>query len=153
MAINYQNLLDSSLRGIVREALIYAQFNRLSDGNHFYITFRTNDAGVVIPDFLRMRYPEMMTIVLQYSYSNLNVSDTEFGVTLSFDGRPAYIRVPFSALVEFKDPFTDFMLQFNGQTATTDDTGNDLELPLAETNSDDGRIISLDEFRKNRAKK
>ncbi|MEE1111362.1 MAG: ClpXP protease specificity-enhancing factor SspB, partial [Alphaproteobacteria bacterium] len=71
---------------------------------------------------------------------------------LTFDGRPFFIRVPFTALVEFKDPSVDFMLSFQpkSQPASAD---NDMELPLEErpdTVPDPGRIVSLDEFRKNR---
>lgn len=148
--IDYQQLLDRALKSVVREALIHAQINGLGDGMHFFITFRTHDAGVVLPDFLRMRYPDVMTIVLQYSYNNLHVSDKEFGVQLTFDGRPFFIRVPFSALVEFKDPSVDFMLSFQtrgGQPAPD----NDIELPLdigGDTVPDNDRIVSLDEFRK-----
>ncbi len=80
--IDYQNLLDAALKSVVKDALIYAQFNGLGDGTHFYITFKTRAPGVALPDFLRMRYPDIMTIVLQYSYNNLNVSNTEFGVTV-----------------------------------------------------------------------
>ena len=108
--IDYQTLLDNALKTVVKDALIHAQFNGLGEGTHFFITFKTRDPGVVLPDFLRIRYPDIMTIVLQYSYNNLNVSDKEFGVQLTFDGRPFFIRVPFSALVEFKDPSVDFML-------------------------------------------
>ena len=111
--IDYQTLLDNALKSVVKDALVHAQVNGLGDGTHFFITFKTRDAGVVLPDFLRMRYPDIMTIVLQYSYNNLNVSDKEFGVQLTFDGRPFFIRVPFSALVEFKDPSVDFMLSFH----------------------------------------
>ena len=113
--INYQQLLDKALKSVVKEALIYAQFNGLGDDTSFFITFKTRDPGVVLPDFLRIRYPDLMTIVLQYSYNNLNVSDKEFGVQLTFDGRPFFIRVPFSALVEFKDPSTEFILSFRPQ--------------------------------------
>ena len=151
--IDYQQLLDNALKSVVKEALIYAQFNGLGDGTHFYITFKTRDAGVVLPDFLRMRYPDIMTIVLQYSYNNLNVSDKEFGVQLTFDGRPFFIRVPFSALVEFKDPSVDFMLSF--QPRVNDTADNDIELPLDEkpgTVPDERRVVSLDEFRKNKKK-
>ena len=148
--INYQQLLDSALKSVVKEALIHAQFNGLGDDASFFITFKTRDAGVVLPDFLRMRYPDLMTIVLQYSYNNLNVSDKEFGVQLTFDGRPFFIRVPFSALVEFKDPSVDFMLSFHkGPERNAPD--NDIELPLdgtGDTIPDDGRVVSLDEFRK-----
>jgi len=148
--IDYQQLLERALRAVVKDALTYAQFNGLGDGTHFYITFRTKDPGVVIPDFLRLRYPDMMTIVLQYSFSNLNVSDNEFGVTLTFDGRPFYIRVPYDALMEFKDPSVDFMLQF--QSRGKADAGNDLELPLDEKALEDkGRVVDLDEFRKKRS--
>ena len=150
--INYQELLDTALKSVVKEALIYAQVNGLGDGTHFFITFKTRDPGVVLPDFLRMRYPDIMTIVLQYSYNNLNVSDREFGVQLTFDGRPFFIRVPFSALVEFKDPSTDFMLSFHPKS-TGGAADNDMELPLNEkpgTVPDDGRVVSLDEFRKKR---
>ena len=68
--IDYQALLDSALKSVVREALVFAQINGLGDGMHVYITFRTHDAGVVLPDFLRIRYPDIMTIVLQYSYKH-----------------------------------------------------------------------------------
>jgi len=151
--IDYQTLLDNALKSVVKDALIHAQFNGLGDGTHFFITFKTREAGVVLPDFLRMRYPDVMTIVLQYSYNNLNVSDKEFGVQLTFDGRPFFIRVPFSALVEFKDPSVDFMLSFHPKLQSAAD--NDMELPLDErpdTIPDTGRIVSLDEFRKNRKK-
>lgn len=146
--INYQSLLDNALKSIVKEALMYAQINGLGDGTHFFLTFKTRDSGVVIPDFLKMRYPDLMTIVLQYSYTNLHVSDTEFGVQLTFDGRPFFIRVPFSALVEFKDPSVDFILTFNPQQKNST-ANNNMELPLDEkSTTDDKRVVSLDEFRK-----
>ncbi len=151
--IDYQALLDNALKSVVKDALTHAQFNGLGDGTHFFITFKTRAPGVVLPDFLRMRYPDIMTIVLQYSYNNLNVSDKEFGVQLTFDGRPFFIRVPFSALVEFKDPSVDFMLSFHPRSAATPAADNDMELPLDEqANADTGRVVSLDEFRKNRNK-
>jgi len=148
--IDYQLLLDNALKSVVKDALVYAQINGLGDGAHFFITFKTRDAGVVLPDFLRMRYPDVMTIVLQYSYNNLHVSDKEFGVQLTFDGRPFFIRVPFSALVEFKDPSVDFILTFHPKSQP-DAADNDMELPLDENKNsvpDEGRIVSLDEFRK-----
>ena len=151
--IDYQQLLDNALKSVVKEALIYAQYNGLGDDAGFFITFKTRAPGVVLPDFLRIRYPDTMTIVLQYSYNNLNVSDTEFGVQLTFDGRPFFIRVPFSALVEFKDPTTEFMLSFQTRRQATEQKTNNIELPLEEkpdTVPDDKRIVSLDEFRKKR---
>ena len=150
--IDYQSLLERALKNVVKEALRYAQFNGLGDNSHFYLTFKTRDPGVVIPEFLKLRYPEIMTIVLQYSFTNLNVAEEEFGVQLTFDGRPFYIRVPYSALVEFKDPESDFILQFHPNASR--DAGNDLELPLEESaaEADDNRVVDLEEFRKNKKK-
>ena len=151
--IDYQQLLDNALKSVVKEALIYAQYNGLGDDAGFFITFKTRAPGVVLPDFLLMRYPDTMTIVLQYSYNNLNVSDKEFGVQLTFDGRPFFIRVPFSALVEFKDPSTEFMLSFHTRQKASEQTTEAPELPLEEkpdTVPDDKRVVSLDEFRKKR---
>ena len=149
--IDYQQLLDNALKSVVKEALIYAQYNGLGDDAGFFITFKTRAPGVVLPDFLRIRYPDTMTIVLQYSYNNLNVSDTEFGVQLTFDGRPFFIRVPFSALIEFKHPSTEFMLSFHPRQQAVEQKTDSIELPLEEkpgTVPDDKRIVSLDEFRK-----
>lgn len=151
--IDYQTLLDGALKSVVKDALIHAQINGLGDDAHFFITFKTRAPGVVLPDFLRIRYPDIMTIVLQYSYNNLNVSDKEFGVQLTFDGRPFFIRVPFSALVEFKDPSVDFMLSFHPKGAPAPD--NDMELPLDEKSGvipDTRRVVSMDEFRQRRNK-
>ena len=144
--IDYSQMLERALKMVVKDALFFAQVNGLGDGAHFYLTFRTRGPGVVIPDFLRMRYPDLMTIVLQHSFSNLNVAEDEFGVTLTFDGRPFYIRVPYNSLVEFKDPSTDFILQFHPNA--NENAGNDLELPLQEERPADPRVVSMEDFRK-----
>jgi hypothetical protein len=38
---------------------------RLLGSHHFFVTFKTHDPGVDIPEFLKERYPDEMTIVLQ----------------------------------------------------------------------------------------
>lgn len=152
--INYNQLLDDALKNVVKESLLFAQFNGLGDDTSFFITFRTHDAGVVLPDFLKIKYPDTMTIALQYSYNNLNVSDKEFGVQLTFDGRPFFIRVPFSALVEFKDPISDFILPFR-ETPRPQLANSDMELPLEDkqqSQQQNPKIISMDEFRKKQLK-
>ncbi len=75
-----------------RAALAHAQKQGLVGSHHFYLTFKTHDPGVEIPDFLRERYPDEMTIVLQNQYSGLEVSDDEFEVTLSFQKLPTHAR-------------------------------------------------------------
>ncbi len=145
-SIDYQKLLEKALISIVRQALIHTQKYGLDGNHHFFITFKTRYTGVKIPDLLRMKYPEQMTIVLQYEFNNLNVSENEFGVTLTFNGTPFYIRIPFNAITEFRDPGVDFILQFNPEKEEFDDVN--LELPFnAEQNTDD-KIVQIDKFRK-----
>ena len=106
-------MVEDALRGVVRAALEHTIAHGLSGDHHFYLTFRTQSPGVVMPDFLRERYPEEMTIVLQHQFWDLTVDDETFGVSLSFDNQLAELRVPFAALSAFVDPSVKFGLQFN----------------------------------------
>ena len=115
--IGYEDLTDRALRGVVREALRRVQKQGLIGSHHFYLTFKTQDPGVDIPDFLKERYPDEMTIVLQNQYSGLKVTDDAFEVTLSFQKFPAALFVPFAALTAFVDPSVQFGLQFKNATA------------------------------------
>ncbi|MDR3208403.1 MAG: ClpXP protease specificity-enhancing factor SspB [Rickettsiales bacterium] len=154
-AINYAELLNDALRGVVRQALAHARANGLGETGCFHITFKTRAAGVVVPDFLKMRYPDVMTIVLQWTFSNLNVSDAGFGVMLNFDGRPFYIQIPFAAMTEFKDLQSEFMLQFTPTAEIRREASPSPELPLEEKPKtlSDPRILSMEEFRRKKQEK
>jgi hypothetical protein len=115
--IGYEALTDRALRGVVRDALKRVQKQGLIGSHHFYLTFKTQDPGVEIPDFLKERYPDEITIVLQNQYSGLNVTEDSFEVTLSFQKLPARLFVPFAAMTGFADPSVQFGLQFKNATA------------------------------------
>src|SRR5882672_6570133 len=115
--IGYEELTDAALRGVVREALRRVEKRGLLGSHHFYLTFKTHDPGVEIPDFLKERYPDEMTIVMQNQFSGLHVSEDAFEITLSFQKLPATLFVPFSALTAFVDPAVQFGLQFKNSTA------------------------------------
>jgi hypothetical protein len=55
--IDYGRLVEGALRGVVRDVLARAGREGIPSPHHFYVTFRTAHPGVVIPDFLRERYP------------------------------------------------------------------------------------------------
>jgi hypothetical protein len=168
-------MVEDALRGVVRAALEHTIEHDLSGDHHFYLTFRTQAPGVVIPDFLRERYPEEMTIVLQHRFWDLKVDDEAFGVSLSFDNQLAELRVPFAALSAFVDPSVKFGLQFNvedaadtaGDTSTAPTTSGRVPavretgdlVPVAEmtaadndSDSEDGKpsaeVVNLETFRK-----
>ncbi len=117
--LRYDKMVEDALRGVVRAALEQTIENGLPGDHHFYLTFRTQVPGVEIPDFLRDRYPEEMTIVVQHQFWDLTVDDDAFGISLSFDNQLAKLTIPFAALTAFVDPSVKFGLQFNGS-----DTGD-----------------------------
>ena len=110
--LQYDKMVESALRGVVRQALIYVSKNGLPGNHHFYLTFRTDHPGVDISDALRAQYPNDMTVVLQHQYWGLEVNDDHFVVNLSFSNMPERLQVPYAALMSFVDPSVKFGLQF-----------------------------------------
>ena len=110
--IGYNVLVETGLRSVVREALRRVAAEGWPGTHHAYITFRTDAPGVDVPDSLRARYPDELTIVLQHQFWDLEVEDEFFAVTLSFSKVGHRLTVPFSALTGYADPSVKFGLQF-----------------------------------------
>src|SRR5262249_5995044 len=119
--VHYDALVDDALRSVVRRVLRQVADKGLPGSHHFYISFRSTDPGVRLPDYLRAKYPEEMTIVLQHQYWDLIINDEFFEVTVSFNKQQERIKVPFTALSAFVDPSVRFGLQFDRK----DKAGND----------------------------
>jgi uncharacterized protein len=120
---HYDTLVDDALRSVVKRVLVQVAEKGLPGSHHFYISFRSTDPGVELPDYLRAKYPEEMTIVLQHQYWDLVIHDDSFEVTVSFNKQQEHIKVPFMALSAFVDPSVRFGLQFDRK----DKAGNLLE--------------------------
>ena len=171
--MHYDRLVQSAMKGVVRQILRRIQAQGLPGDHHVYIVFRTTHPGVVIPGFLKERYPEEMTIVLQHQFWGLDVFDDRFRVGLSFNKSPQELTVPFASVKGFFDPSVQFGLQFdledvdapledNGAAALArKNTGKLPSLPGADpvTNAPPdakdeakdagkGEVVSLDAFRK-----
>ena len=159
--IDYESLVQESLRAVVKQVLVQAAKKGLPGSHHFYISFRTDFPGVDVPDYLREQYPEEITVVLQYEFWDLEVEDDRFFVTLCFNDIHERLTVPLSSIVSFMDPSVKFGLQFvpsiheeprvetlpvkaKGKKAKAAETAAASE-PDASTN-----VITLDAFRKNK---
>lgn len=118
---HYDALVDDALRSVVRSVLTQVAEKGLPGSHHFYISFRSTDPGVELPEYLRAKYPEEMTIVLQHQYWDLIINDTWFEVTVSFNKQQERIKVPFAALSAFVDPSVRFGLQFDRRDKTAGD--------------------------------
>jgi hypothetical protein len=149
----YDLMVENALRGVVRDALRRAVEHGLPGNHHFYLTFKTRAPGVEIPPYLIERYPDEMTIVLQYQYWNLEVEDLRFSVMLSFNDVRERLVVPFEALTGFADPSVQFGLQFqDGSASDSGDSDPDPTPPSgggdAPADGSSGEVVSLDHFRK-----
>lgn len=151
--INYEELVQTAIRKVMRDVLTDVAKNGLPGKHHFYIDFITNYPGVQIPDFLREDYPEDMTIVLQHEYWDLEIHDKFFSVTLSFDNADERIIVPFDAVIKFVDPSVNFGLEFTPSLDSYEELDLSILLepekkeikPLAEGETN---VVTLDAFRK-----
>lgn len=111
--IPYDDIVQEALRAVVGRVLSGIQSNLdLPGGHHFYITFKTQAPGVAIPDHLRQRFPDEMTVVLQNKFWDLVVNDQGFDVGLTFSQVPTKLSIPFAAITAFVDPTVEFALHF-----------------------------------------
>lgn len=147
---HYGRLMHKALRGLMAEVLADVAEEGLPGDHHFFITFDTTHPGVDIPDHLRARHPEEMTIVLQDWFDDLSVTGDRFAVTLNFNNSPEPLVIPFDAIRTFVDPSVEFGLRFDatdeelpGEEAPEEDEAEDEDPP-----SGGGDIVSLDRFRK-----
>jgi len=129
--IPYDEIVQEALRAVVGRVLgaVEKAGGQLPGAHHFYITFKTGAPGVSIPQHLRERFPDEMTIVLQNKFWDLKVDDTGFSAGMTFNQIPAKLDIPFSAITAFVDPAVDFGLQFQAtgdvEPAEHDDAEND----------------------------
>ena len=163
--IGYDVLVENGLRSVIREALRRVAADGWPGTHHAYITFRTGAPGVDVPDSLRARYPDELTIVLQHQFWDLEVEDDRFAVTLSFSKVGHRLVVPFSALTGYADPSVKFGLQFGAsprgaeKAASPKADGAEAharkDVPETPADEDDAtpeesgeKVVALEQFRK-----
>lgn len=149
--LDYGNLMHRAMRGLIREVLTRVSDDGLPGDHHFFITLNTRYPGVEMADWLRARYPDEITIVLQHWYEALSVNEQGFAVTLNFGNQPEPLVVPFDAITTFVDPSVEFGLKFETHDDEDEDDEEEDEAPMLKTPPDPpkaGEVVSLDKFRK-----
>lgn len=149
--IDYGNLMHTAMRGLIKTVLTSVADNGLPGAHHFFITFDTREDGVQLADWLRDRYPEEMTIVMQHWFENLEVGDDGFAITLNFGDAPEPLYIPYASIKTFVDPSVEFGLRFESPEeeeeveAVVDEDSIEVE---EEPGQHDAEVVSLDSFRK-----
>lgn len=165
--------MHRAMRGLIHEVLTDVAKKGLPGNHHFFITFDTTHPSSALADWLKERYPDEMTVVLQHWYDNLEVGDEGFGITLNFGESPESMYIPYDAILTFVDPSVEFGLRFETQSekvegvipaqteplrtlrddedeTTQDDDKIDAQDtdPAKEITAKEGEIVQLDKFRK-----
>lgn len=160
--LDYQRMVQDALLGVVRRALAEVGEGGMPEGHHFYVSFRTDDPGVLVPRGLRARYPEEITIVLQFQFWDLAVDDEGFSVTLTFDGAKQRIGASWEALTAFVDPEAEFALRFppRGGEDGAEETAADGAAAAAAADGAEGSpgsadpqdsVVNIDRFRRDKS--
>jgi hypothetical protein len=153
--LDYGSLMHRAMRGLIFNVLEQVRDHGLPGNHHFFITFDTTHPDVQLADWLKDRYPEEMTVVIQHWFDNLVVREDGFSITLNFGDQPEPIQIPFDAIQTFVDPSVEFGLRFENQDMDEDEAKADETEPSADTaeTSDEAprqetKVVSLDQFRR-----
>lgn len=157
----YEAWTEQALRGVVAEAVDYVAVHGLPGGHHFYLTFRTDHPGVVVPPRLRAQYPQEMTIVLQHQFWDLNMDREARLITvgLSFGGVPTSLAIPLDAVIGFADPYVRYGLRFqvvqpepipepSEQLPAPAEAAAEQQAEAPEQQPEAPQVVSLDAFRR-----
>ncbi|MDB6180803.1 SspB family protein [Paracoccus fistulariae] len=154
--IDYGRMMHRAMQGLIADVLEEVAAHGLPGEHHFFITFDTREDGVEMADWLRERYPEEMTIVIQHWFDNLSVDEDGFTITLNFGNSPEPMRIPFDSLRTFVDPSVEFGLRFETQDSDEDEDDETEEFGDEAQEEDGpgdepkggGEVVSLDKWRK-----
>lgn len=155
--IPYEIWTEQAMRQVAVQALSHAAREGLPGDHHFYLTFRTDDPGTVIPPRLRAQYPQEMTIVLQHQFWDLAVDEGDgspfsgqVSIGLSFGGVPSTLVIPLHAITAFADPQVRFGLRFRyiGPPANSSVEEADIPPPEPGASLEAPQVVSLDAFRR-----
>ena len=140
--IQYQKILDKNMLNVFKDILTYIRDNGLSNNNHLYVTFFTNNKKVELPNWLKKKYPEEMTIIIQYEYYDLEVNKNNFSISLSFNDIKTKLRIDYDSIISFADPYANFglILQKNK---------NRFKNNLENKNIEKNNVISFSNYKKN----
>ena len=142
--IEYQKILDKNMLNVFKDILKNIRDNGLSNNNHLYITFLTNHKNVELPNWLKQKYPEEMTIIIQYEYNNLEISKTNFSILLSFNDIKANLKIDYNAVVSFADPSANF-----GLILQKNKTKKELNKSLDSKKTKKDNVINFSNYKKN----
>jgi hypothetical protein len=152
--MNYKVLIEDAMLNMVRDILKKISKDGLPKKHHFLITFSSRTKGVIIPDWMKEKYPDKMTIIIRNWFENLNVTDKKFEISLNFNNKVERLTVPFNSLELFADPSVDFAISFNqfnsmlGKPEVDKETSDQIATKKEALSKKSENVIDLKNFKK-----
>ena len=145
--IKYQKILDKNMLNVFKDILTNIRDRGLSNNNHLYITFFTNHKNVKLPNWLIQKYPEEMTIVIQYEYYDLQINKNNFSISLSFNDIKTNLIIDYDSIISFADPSANFGLILKKNVSQ-----KKLDKNIGSKNSKKNNVINFSNYKKNQSK-
>jgi len=139
IGINYKKILKKNMLNVLKDILKEISKKGLTNNNIIYITFLTNHKQVELPKWLKDKYPNDITIVIQYEYYNLVVDKNSFSLNLSFNNKRTDIVVGFDSVISFADPSANFGLKIK----------DNKKLSKEKKTRNKNNVINFSNFKKN----
>ena len=152
--MNYKVLIEDAMLNMVRDILKKISKDGLPKKHHFLMTFSSRTKGVIIPDWMKEKYPDRMTIIIRNWFENLNVTDKQFEISLNFNNNVERLTVPFNSLELFADPSVDFAISFNqfnsmpSKTEVDKETSDQIATKKEALSKKSENVIDLKNFKK-----
>ncbi len=148
--IDYQKILNKNLLNVFIEVLKNIEKNGLNGSNHLYVTFQTDNSNSIVPDWLLLKYPHEMTIVVQHEYYHLSVHNSFFNIGLSFNNKKADLKISYKSIISFADPSSNFGLNYHFNNSNKNIKKKKSQLAKKNINLDNtSNVIKFSNFKKN----
>jgi len=134
---------------VFKDVLLNIQANGLEEGHHLYITFYTNKSKVIIPKWLKEKFPIEMTIVIQYEYWDFKIKKDSFSISLSFNDIKTNLKISFDSVVSFADPYANFGLRLIQENVNKKDIKLKNHIKKEKKIKNKDNIINFTSYKKN----
>ena len=148
--IDYQKILNKNLLNVFIDVLKNIESNGLDGKTQLYITFKTDYYKNIVPEWLLAKYPDEMTIVIQYEYYHLIVHESFFNIGLSFNNIKTDLKISFDSIISFADPSSNFGLNYQLNNSDNKTEKNEKRgLKKNKKENDNSNVIKFSKFKKN----
>ena len=148
MKIDYSKILKKNMINVFKDILLSVEKNGFQEGHHLYVNINTQNKKIIIPKWLKDKYPSEITIIIQYEFWSLKVKYHEFSICLSFNDIKANLTIPYDSIISFADPYANFGLRLLQNRDKEKDKLKKKSVKN-QTENIDSNIVDFNKYKKN----